>query len=431
MSSGFSFPFAMDDDDPFYSTFGEFHGEDDEAALDDLPSPSGSAQITPAPPVLSLAAAAEIAEIAPVTSATRMRDLSFSLSGTNSPIQRLPVELLHEIFLACLPSAEYTPASRRLAPLVVSWVCASWRAVALSLPSLWSSLALDPGARSLRPSEHCTYLSHSRFWLARAARRPLSLSVNAPAIAFNGKGWSSPGQDCTTFLTVEGYMQRCTKLALHVPISLRQLLQLLRHAFLLTSATFTDVSAHPDDSHALIEVENLKVLDITTHTTPALLFRRLVLPSLRRLAIRDVHAHPSAWPALTALLERSACALDAFSYTTGSQLPADAAFLRHPALQGLRSLVLGGFLVGRETLGPLGGADVMPLLAELELGVCVSGDGELAAMVAARCVSAAYPDAALRSIVVQLDDADAHAVDVTRLNALAAGGLRVDIQKLG
>ncbi|KAJ6592359.1 hypothetical protein B0H19DRAFT_886738, partial [Mycena capillaripes] len=53
------------------------------------------------------------------------------------PIQRLPVELLHEIFCACLPHAKYTPASKRLAPLLVSWVCSRWRSIALSIPTLW------------------------------------------------------------------------------------------------------------------------------------------------------------------------------------------------------------------------------------------------------------------------------------------------------
>ncbi|KAJ7769986.1 hypothetical protein B0H16DRAFT_1307137, partial [Mycena metata] len=99
--------------------------------------------------------------------------MAFSLKSTDSPIQRLPVELLHEIFLACLPPLKYTPASHKSGPLVVSWVCKSWRDIALSLTKLWSSLALDPRHDVF----HCAYLSDARFWLGRAGRRKLSLSL--------------------------------------------------------------------------------------------------------------------------------------------------------------------------------------------------------------------------------------------------------------
>ncbi|KAJ6576317.1 hypothetical protein B0H10DRAFT_1712997, partial [Mycena sp. CBHHK59/15] len=53
------------------------------------------------------------------------------------PIQRLPIELLQEIFLVCLPAAEYMAPSSRLAPMLISWVCKHWRNTAHSLPALW------------------------------------------------------------------------------------------------------------------------------------------------------------------------------------------------------------------------------------------------------------------------------------------------------
>ncbi|KAJ7676622.1 hypothetical protein DFH06DRAFT_900938, partial [Mycena polygramma] len=89
----------------------------------------------------------------------------------------LPVELLGQIFHECLPLANYILASRRLAPLLVSWVCKYWRRVALSEPTLWSPLVLEPPYNPLYDSDHRTYLSQARFWLARSGRCRLSLAL--------------------------------------------------------------------------------------------------------------------------------------------------------------------------------------------------------------------------------------------------------------
>jgi len=51
-------------------------------------------------------------------------------------------EILHEIFLDCLPSDLSEPISR-VAPFNLSTVCRSWRDLALERPSLWASLELS------------------------------------------------------------------------------------------------------------------------------------------------------------------------------------------------------------------------------------------------------------------------------------------------
>ncbi|KAJ7670847.1 hypothetical protein DFH06DRAFT_909314, partial [Mycena polygramma] len=89
----------------------------------------------------------------------------------------LPVELLIEIFHECLPFDKYIPASRRLGPLLVSWVCKYWRRIALWESTLWSSLVLEPPYNVLYDSDHCAYLSQARFWLARSGRCTLSLAI--------------------------------------------------------------------------------------------------------------------------------------------------------------------------------------------------------------------------------------------------------------
>lgn len=61
-----------------------------------------------------------------------------------SPIRRLPVELMHEIFLfAC---ASYCRSSYTSAVLKLSSVCTHWRNIMLAIPSMWSNLRVrfDP-----------------------------------------------------------------------------------------------------------------------------------------------------------------------------------------------------------------------------------------------------------------------------------------------
>ncbi|KAJ7650907.1 hypothetical protein FB45DRAFT_703067, partial [Roridomyces roridus] len=55
-------------------------------------------------------------------------------------IQRLPYEVLEEIFAMSLPEDGYPSMTRTDAPLLLSRVCSEWRTLALSMPYLWSSL---------------------------------------------------------------------------------------------------------------------------------------------------------------------------------------------------------------------------------------------------------------------------------------------------
>ncbi|KAJ7137565.1 hypothetical protein C8R43DRAFT_608650 [Mycena crocata] len=415
-----------------------------------------------APLVLSLAAATELKEIPEVTDAGRARELSFALSGTNSPVQRLPVEVLSEIFFACLPSLQYTPASRLLAPLVVSWVCAHWRNVAVSLPRLWSSLALQPNG----PSGHLLYLSQSRFWLARTGRCQLSLSIHPRETSphsFCHRG--DPPQDYTSFLTVEGYIHRCTKIDIHIAISLGQFFHLLGKAFVLTDARFSGVYASAGDASCdHIELDNLHTLHIGASSELEAILSPLVLPQLLTLAVADVESRPSVWGELIRLFERSQCTLESLSYTTArsprpsfglpmgianASHPAHpmhpiAGFLAHASVQGLRHLALRGFAVCHHTLAPLkltASSQILPLLEKLDLTILCSFDGDMAAVVASRCAMAGSATASspggsssgasatgrrLRSVTAQFDSAS-HKNDLARLNALGLGGLKLEM----
>ncbi|KAF8171112.1 hypothetical protein BJ912DRAFT_860747, partial [Pholiota molesta] len=63
-------------------------------------------------------------------------------STFESPVNKLPYDLLREIFLRCLsenPLYDAQPDTT-IAPMLLCHVCSSWRAVALMSASLWSHL---------------------------------------------------------------------------------------------------------------------------------------------------------------------------------------------------------------------------------------------------------------------------------------------------
>src|ERR1700734_329019 len=62
-----------------------------------------------------------------------------------SPVRRLPLEILWEIFMFCVPDdteLSWTVRGHSQAVMVPSQVCSVWRTAALSSPRLWSKIYL-------------------------------------------------------------------------------------------------------------------------------------------------------------------------------------------------------------------------------------------------------------------------------------------------
>ncbi|KAJ7611244.1 hypothetical protein FB45DRAFT_1009697 [Roridomyces roridus] len=361
----------------------------------------------------SQAFAAEQREILPVTDATRQREHSFSLAGTTrSPIQKLPIELLHAIFFACLPSDKYAPVSSRFAPLVVSWICRYWRRVALALPALWASLALECGSST--PQEHCDYLSTAfKCWISRVGRYPLSVSLRSRAI--RGKELRDVGVDYTSFLTIEGVMHTCTSLDFGLPITAGEFHILMRHAFTLISASFSSVTSNRRFDNEPIEVEHLQTLEITItcgYSESAL--TPLVLPALTTLRLIDRGPPAVTWAAAAALAQRSSACTDSLGLTELSHTrshngpahwsseinmtPALFALVSHPAMQNLERLALreraplatsAAFSLAdtnlkASTLAVFARPGTLPKLRELVLETCAAPDGVLSDVIGTR-----------------------------------------------
>ncbi|KAF9525283.1 hypothetical protein CPB83DRAFT_772315, partial [Crepidotus variabilis] len=76
----------------------------------------------------------------------KTQQLVHSYQAVLSPARRLPHDILREIFLHCLPANRNPIMSASEAPMVLTRVCSSWRAVALSSPRIWARLHIPfPG----------------------------------------------------------------------------------------------------------------------------------------------------------------------------------------------------------------------------------------------------------------------------------------------
>ncbi|TDL21804.1 hypothetical protein BD410DRAFT_828788 [Rickenella mellea] len=87
-----------------------------------------------------------------------------------SPIHRIPPEMLAEIFVCCLPESRLPRTHPLEAPLLLSQVSSVFRSTALSTPTLWSGIRIKT-VKARR--EHCLTLG---LWISRSGSSPLSFS---------------------------------------------------------------------------------------------------------------------------------------------------------------------------------------------------------------------------------------------------------------
>ncbi|KAJ6581782.1 hypothetical protein B0H19DRAFT_884580, partial [Mycena capillaripes] len=54
-----------------------------------------------------------------------------------SPVRRLPLDIIQDIFIACIPTHRNCVMSASEAPVLLGRICSSWRAISLSTPRIW------------------------------------------------------------------------------------------------------------------------------------------------------------------------------------------------------------------------------------------------------------------------------------------------------
>jgi hypothetical protein len=99
-----------------------------------------------------------------------------------SLIRKLPIEILQEIFIACLPTAHNPVMSREEPPILLTQICSSWRNVAHATPQLWKSIhiaiSFSKNLSSMTVEQHSDRRSEAvQEWLSRSAAYPLHISL--------------------------------------------------------------------------------------------------------------------------------------------------------------------------------------------------------------------------------------------------------------
>ncbi|KAF8903645.1 hypothetical protein CPB85DRAFT_1019051 [Mucidula mucida] len=89
-----------------------------------------------------------------------------------SPIRRIPIEILSEIFRWCMPDDDFVVVKIKQAPLLLTTVCSSWRKLACASPYLWSSISVTITRDKCSPAPRLIDL-----WLHRTMEQPISFSI--------------------------------------------------------------------------------------------------------------------------------------------------------------------------------------------------------------------------------------------------------------
>ncbi|KAK7018872.1 hypothetical protein R3P38DRAFT_2978800, partial [Favolaschia claudopus] len=119
-----------------------------------------------------------------------------------APIRRIPLDVLEQIFIACLPAHRNCVMSAQEAPVLLGRVCSSWRTLAFSAPRLWSLLHIalpNPDESSAFP-DACAFKLAQRLevasaWLERSGNCPLSVSVERTVYTRSAAAFDTNAQD--------------------------------------------------------------------------------------------------------------------------------------------------------------------------------------------------------------------------------------------
>ncbi|KAF7364804.1 hypothetical protein MVEN_00350500 [Mycena venus] len=180
-----------------------------------------------------------------------------------APIRQLPLDIIREIFIACMPKDQNAVMSAQEAPLLLGRICSSWRAIALSTPRLWSSIHIAEPHDTIPQHVREGCLQLVKTWLARSGGLPLSISFHR----FTSSG-PSPFFD-----TIESFAPRWK----HISLSGQTRIQLTRADVpMLQSIEILDYAGgdDPPETHDFFCGVGVRKISIGTHLDPI----RLALP---------------------------------------------------------------------------------------------------------------------------------------------------------
>ncbi|KAJ6504355.1 hypothetical protein DFH09DRAFT_1201440, partial [Mycena vulgaris] len=106
---------------------------------------------------------------------TQLENLQLQLDSIIYPVLTLPPEITSEIFIHCVPPVRSRDVvDPGAAPLLLLHVCLAWRQIAVSTPTLWTTLTIE--AQGIQPH----FVEIVDTWLTRARQCPLSVKIVTP-----------------------------------------------------------------------------------------------------------------------------------------------------------------------------------------------------------------------------------------------------------
>ncbi|KAJ6488349.1 hypothetical protein DFH09DRAFT_1105755 [Mycena vulgaris] len=117
-----------------------------------------------------------------------------------SPVRRLPLDIIQEIFIACMPTPPKLVMSAREAPVLLGRICSAWRAISLATPPL---PLLSHLLRCIVEAKWTQRLETAKTWLSRSSQCPLLISMEGAS-----EQWGMPpGPPLHTGLFLEALIQ--------------------------------------------------------------------------------------------------------------------------------------------------------------------------------------------------------------------------------
>ncbi|KAF7334836.1 hypothetical protein MSAN_02370400 [Mycena sanguinolenta] len=142
-----------------------------------------------------------------------------------SPVRRLPLDIIQELFLACLPTHRNCVMSASEAPVLLGRVCSSWRAISHTTPRLWSNLHVVEPLQNLADPTSASFeekvarrLEITQTWLGRSGQCPLSISLQSAPDGTSPTG--SPTTSMQFMETLVSFAQRWQHIQFTAPRSL-------------------------------------------------------------------------------------------------------------------------------------------------------------------------------------------------------------------
>lgn len=113
----------------------------------------------------------------------------------DTPVHRMPVEILQKIFFDCL-TEERSPR-QDLAPLLLCHVCSVWRKVALQQSELWDEVWLLQDKKHSVDKTNTVFTESLKLWLSGLKQREISASIRLCLPSQPDEPEFNPSQPCT------------------------------------------------------------------------------------------------------------------------------------------------------------------------------------------------------------------------------------------